>query len=179
LPTSPSCRSTSYSSMAHGSGLRDERRLAHALVEEEIATRFDVVIVDTPPSLDNLLLNTLSAANWVLVPYVPYHLSYEGVRQLIRVLFKVISGANPSLKILGFLPMMASEHIRQHRAVTGEVSHQFGAHRVLAGVRSDIRLVEAFAAGKPVRYYSAGNRGAQDFAKLASSLAPVLESAIS
>lgn len=159
----------------HGSGIRDERRLALALTEEEIAERFDVVIVDTPPSLDILLLNALYAANWVLVPYVPHHLSYEGVRQLMRVLFKVMSGANPSLKILGFLPTMAAKHIRQHRVVTEEVSRQFGAHRVLPGIRNDIRLAEAFAVGKPVRNYASRCRGANDFATLAASLSTILK----
>jgi len=158
----------------HGSGLRNERRLAGALGEAGIATRFDVVIVDTPPSLDNLLLNALAAAHWVLVPYVPHHLSFEGVRQLMRVLFKVMSGSNPKLKILGFLPTMLAEHIRQHRSINGEVAQQFGAHRVMGGIRNDIRLVEAFAVGKPVRYYAPGSRGTEDFAKLVSSLLPVL-----
>jgi chromosome partitioning protein len=158
----------------HGSGLRDERRLARALADEEIAGRFDVVIVDTPPSLDHLLINAMTAANWVLVPYIPHHLSFEGVRQLMRVLFKVMTGANPRLKILGFLPTNAAEHIRQHRAITAEVSRQFGAHRVLSGIRSDIRLAEAFAAGKPVRHYAPKCRGAEDFAVLAGSLVTTL-----
>lgn len=158
----------------HGSGLRDERRLAGALAEEEIAARFDVVIVDTPPSLDILLLNALTAANWVLVPYVPHHLSFEGVRQLMRVLFKIMTSANPRLKILGFLPTTTAAHIRLHRTVTSEVSRQFGANRVLSGIRSDIRLAEAFAAGKPVRHYAPSSRGAKDFAELAACLAPAI-----
>lgn len=161
----------------HGSGVRDERRLARALAEADIAGRFDLVILDTPPSLDILLLNALHAAHWVLVPYVPHHLSFEGIRQLMRVLFKVMSGANPNLKVLGFLPTMAAEHIRQHKSINGEVSRQFGAHRLLPGIRSDIRLVEAFAAGKPVRHFAPGCRGAQDFAQLASDLADILRGA--
>jgi len=158
----------------HGSGSRDPLRLTRALAEPDIRNDFDVVIVDTPPSLDLLLLNALTAANWVLIPYVPHHLSFEGVRQLMRVLFKVMTRDNPGLKILGFLPTTATEHIRQHRQVTNEVSRQFGAHRVLSGIRSDIRLAEAFAAGKPVRHYAPKSRGAQDFAELAASLAPIL-----
>ncbi|EGW23331.1 ParA family protein [Methylobacter tundripaludum] len=154
----------------HGSGVRDVRRLANALAEPEIKERFDVVIVDTPPSFDVLLLNALSVANWVLVPYVPHHLSFEGVRQLMRVLFKVMSGENPSLKILGFLPMMVAQHIRQHRAISGEVSRQFGAHRVMSGIRNDIRLAESFAAGKPIRYYAPKSRAAEDFAQLGAVL---------
>jgi chromosome partitioning protein len=163
----------------HGSGLREERRLFRALAEKEIAERFDLVIVDTPPSLDILMLNALTAAHWVLVPYVPHHLSFEGVRQLMRVLFKVMTSANPNLKILGFLPTNAAQHIRQHRSITNEVSRQFGAHRVLSGIRSDIRLAEAFGAGKPVRNYAPKSRGAEDFAELAASLALTFSSPVS
>ncbi|MBK1719075.1 ParA family protein [Thiocystis violacea] len=177
-------RETTYPNLAlapadqlfeHGSGPRDEQRLAQALARDDIATAFDLVLLDTPPSLDHLLLNALTAAHWVLVPYVPHHLSFEGMRQLMRVLFKTMSGSNPRLKILGFLPTMAAEHIRQHRLVTGEVSRQFGAPRVLAGIRNDIRLAEAFGAGKPIRQYAPKCRGAEDFAALAATLAPILD----
>jgi chromosome partitioning protein len=158
----------------HGSGVRDELRLHQSLSDPDIASRFDVVIVDTPPSLDLLLINALCAAKWVLVPYVPHPLSYEGIRQLMRVMFRVMSKQNPDLKILGFLPMTAAAHIRQHRTVTSDVSRQFGAHRVLSGIRSDIKLAEAFAVGKPVRAYAPSSRGAQDFADLGVCVAQML-----
>ncbi len=158
----------------HGSGLRDELLLARALAEPAFAERFDLVIVDTPPSLDVLLLNALSAAHWVLVPFVPHPLSFEGVRQLMRVLFKVMSKQNPGLKLLGFLPMMSADHIRQHRSTTGDMARQFGAPRVLAGIRNDIKLAEAFALGQPTRNYAPSSRGAQDYAALALCLSQLL-----
>lgn len=158
----------------HHSG-SDEKQLARALSNDAIAKQFDLVIIDTPPSLDNLLLNALSAAHWVLVPYVPHPLSFEGVRQLVRVLFKVISERNPKLKILGFLPVMTANHIRQHRQVTEQVTKQFGALRVLTGIRTDIKLAEAFSAGKPVRSYAPKSRGAEDFAELADALIQLIE----
>ncbi len=158
----------------HGSGTRDELLLARALQDPALVARFDLVIVDTPPSLDLLLLNALSAASWVLVPFVPHPLSYEGVRQLMRVLFRVMSRQNPGLKLLGFLPMMAAEHIRQHRSITADVGRQFGAPRVLTGIRNDIKLAESFAAGLPVRQYAPGSRGAQDYAALAVCLTQLL-----
>lgn len=158
----------------HGSGLRDDWRLARALAEPAIAGQFDVVVVDTPPSLDNLLLNALTAAGWVLIPYIPHQLSLDGIKQLMRTLFKVMSSSNPELKILGFLPMAAAEHIRQHRIITGEVSRQFGSLRVLPGIRSDIRIAESFGVGKPVRHYAPKSRGAQDFSQLAAHLIPLL-----
>lgn len=156
----------------HGSGIRDDNRLKRALLGEGLAEQFDLVLIDTPPSLDALLYNGLMAATRVLVPYVPHHLSYEGVGQLVRVLFKIITHDNRDLKVLGFLPTMASEHIRLHRVVTGELTRQFGAPRVFPGIRNDIRLAEAFAAGQPIRLYAPKSRGAQDFAQLAAMLEP-------
>lgn len=158
----------------HNSG-NDEQCLARALSHDSIRSQFDLIIIDTPPSLDNLLLNALCAANWVLVPYVPHPLSFEGVRQLVRVLFKVISKNNPALKILGFLPVMTASNIRQHKQITEQVTKQFGALRVLTGIRSDIKLAEAFAAKKPVRFYAPKSRGAEDFAQLAQLLMSLIE----
>jgi chromosome partitioning protein len=154
----------------HQNSGNDENHLARVLTDKFISEQFDLVIIDTPPSLDNLLLNALCAATWVLVPYVPHPLSFEGVRQLVRVLFKVISEKNPKLKILGFLPVMTAVNVRQHKNVTEQVTKQFGALRVLNGIRTDIKLAEAFAANKPVRFYAPKSRGAEDFANLAATV---------
>jgi len=159
----------------HGSGLRDPRLLVNSFAELELASSYDVVIMDTPPSHDVLLLNALTAANFILVPFVPHPLSYEGLRQLMRVLFKVISRENRTLKIAGFLPIMSSQKVRQHHATKGDVSRQFGASRVLRGIRNDIALAEAFAVGKPIRYHSPKSRGAKDFADLAQGILDLIE----
>ena len=66
--------------------------------------------------------------------------------------------------------MMASDHIRQHRTVNSEVAHQFGALRILPGIRNDIRLAESFGLGKPIHYYAPKSRAAEDFSLLASIL---------
>jgi len=150
----------------HGSGTRDEALLKTALAHPALVTAFDLVLLDTPPSLDLLLLNALNAAQGLIVPFVPHPLSLEGVKQLMRVLFKVKTRANPALKILGFLPVMVAEHVRQHQAVTGAIAQQFGAPRLLAGIRTDIKLAEAFAAGQPIRDYAPKSRGAEDFRTL-------------
>lgn len=155
----------------HGSGSRDELVLRRALADEGLQSRYDLIILDTPPSLDILLLNALHAADRVLVPFLPHFLAGEGVRQLARVLFRVASGtANPGLRLLGFLPVMCDARIGLHRQVTGGVSQQFGASRLLGGIRNDIRLAESFAAGKPVRYYAPRSRAAEDYAAVADAV---------
>lgn len=154
----------------HGSGERNDMRLRRALVDEGLSGRFDLVVIDTPPSLDALLINGLMAAQRVLVPYVPHHLSFEGVRQLVRVMFPIMTRDNRELKILGFMPTMQAEHIREHRAVVGKVGNEFGSARLLPGIRNDIRLAEAFSVGQPVRLYAPDSRGAQDFSALAKEV---------
>jgi chromosome partitioning protein len=69
---------------------------------------------------------------------------------------------------------MVVDHIRQHRAITGEIAHQFGSPRVMAGIRSDIKLAEAFGAGQPIRRYAPRSRAAEDFAALGRCVASLL-----
>lgn len=154
----------------HGAGLRNDTRLKAALAEEALAQRFDLVVIDTPPSLDHLLMNALLAADRVLIPYIPHHLSFEGMRQLVRALFQVMTRHNRKLRILGFLPTLATEHVRQHRTVIGNVRQEFGEMRLLPPIRADIRLAEAMAAGQPIRLYAPKSRGAADFACLAEEV---------
>lgn len=158
----------------HGSGLSDQTRLARALADEGLLQDYDLIVIDTPPSLDTLLLNALVAAQRVLVPFVPHALSSEGIKSLARVLFKVSSGANPDLRLLGFLPLMLDRRVGHHRGVVDGVSHQFGSNRMLSGIRSDIKLVEAFAKRMPVREFAPKSRGAEDYAQAAQEVLKLL-----
>jgi chromosome partitioning protein len=155
----------------HGSGMPGDFLLRDALQAEGLHDAYDYIILDTPPSLDALLMNALCAANRVLVPFVPHFLAGEGVRQLARVLFRVVSkGLNEELKLLGFLPVMMDLRIGQHKQVIERIAHQFGAERLLTGIRNDIRVVEAFSVGKPVHAYAAKSRAAQDYALAARDI---------
>ncbi len=102
-----------------------------------------LAVCDTPPR------NSFHAATRVLMLHVPHRLSSEGVRQLVRALFPVMSKSNRALNILGFVPMQQAHYIGQPCAVTGNVGKEFGASRLLPGIQNDIRLAEAIAAGPP------------------------------
>lgn len=154
----------------HGSGDGDPARLTKALKDEGLTEKYDLIFIDTPPSLDNLLMNALCAAGRVLVPFVPHHLSGEGIRNLARVLFRVASGPNPELKLLALLPIMLDRRIGQHRSVADGVARQFGQGRLLSGIRTDIKLAESFAHRQPVRSYMPGCRGAEDYAVAAREI---------
>jgi len=148
----------------HGSGREGELLLRQALQDEGLLKSYDYIVLDTPPSLDALLLNALSAADRVLVPFVPHFLAGEGVRQLARVLFRVASrGGNEGLRVLGFLPVMLDARIGLHRSVSQGLAQQFGQARQLPGIRNDIRVAEAFAAGVPLRVHAPACRAAADY----------------
>lgn len=148
----------------HGMSRGEQSRLIRAIEDEKLSGKYDFIILDTPPSFDDLLLNALVAATWILIPYLPHHLSGEGIRSLARIFFKIKTGLNPHLKVLAFLPVMLDRRICQHRTVSGDISRQYGQERVLSGIRNDIKLVEAFAHRKPIRAYMPQCRGAEDYA---------------
>ncbi|KIH77228.1 chromosome partitioning protein [Geoalkalibacter ferrihydriticus] len=160
----------------HGSGDGDQTRLARALHDEGLTKQYDLIIIDTPPSFDGLLMNALCAARSVLIPFVPHHLSGEGIRNLARILFRVASGPNPDLKLLGLLPIMLDRRIGQHRNVTDGAALQFGQGRMLSGIRTDIKLAESFAHRQPVRSYMPNCRGTEDYAMVAREIGERLKS---
>lgn len=156
--------------MYDGGAAQDMLVLARRLDEEGIVRDFQVIIIDTPPTLDVVLLNALAAAQGILVPLPPHPLGLHGVQQLSRLFFRVGSTVNPDLRLLGLLPVMLDRRIRLHATILDEATARFGANRILRGIRNDIRLAEAFAAGQPIRKFAPRCRGALDYHLLADEL---------
>ena len=91
---------------------------------EPLSDRYDVVLVDCPPSLGMLTVNALNVANGVLIPVKTQLLSLIGLTQILETIRKVRRRANPGLKIVGILPTM---HHARH-AHDGEVLRELGEH---------------------------------------------------
>ncbi|MEO0035358.1 MAG: hypothetical protein RLZZ501_1381 [Pseudomonadota bacterium] len=153
-----------------GDGDRDPEQLSRQVRRPELAARVDVVILDTPPALDFILINALTAADGVVIPLLPHALSAEGVRQLSRLFFRIASGANPALRLIGLLPVMLNPRVNHHQAILAGLTRQFGPERMLRGIRADIALAEAFAAGRPARVHAPRSRGALDYHLLAEEV---------
>lgn len=154
----------------HSQASRAEFPLPQSLISSGADELFDTIVMDTPPSLDPLLLNALVTADSVIVPFVPHQLSMLGVRQLVKLLYDIKSSRNPALSLTGFLPTLANPTIRHHRQVMSELAHHFGPGRLLPAIRNDIRIAEAFSQGRPVRLTAPNSRGAEDFRQLADAI---------
>lgn len=152
-------------------GTEDTGILRRALTQAQ--QHYDLIFLDTPPSVDLVLINALTAASGVLIPAVPHHLGAEGVRQLTQLFYRVASRDNPQLKLLGIVPVMADTQVPGHQEVVRELRQAFGPGRMLRGVRRDQRLAEAFAAGQPIRDFAPRCRGAMDYFMLTEQLLKV------
>lgn len=153
--------------------------LRNALASPKLRARYDRILIDCPPSLDRLLLNALTAANWALIPFLPHPLAAEGARALARVFFRVAMSTNAELRLLGLLPVMLDRRIGQHKRILEQIAGQFGPERLFDGIRNDIKLAEAFATGQPVRNHAPRCRGRQDYRALADVIDQRLASASS
>ncbi len=134
------------------------------------ADGFERIVIDTPPTLDSLLINALVAAQGVVVPFVPHHLAEVGVRQLAKLFYQIATQHNPCLKLLGLLPVMYDRHLCLHRRVIEGLGRQFGKKRIMRGIRTNIKLAEAFEAGMPVSLYAKRCAGSMDYQLMADEL---------
>lgn len=141
----------------------NELRIHNALHTDSVASLFERIIIDTPPTLDGLLYNGLASANGVIVPFVPHHLAEVGVKQLAKLFYQVATQHNPDLRLFGLLPIMYDRKIKLHQRVLKTLGKQFGIKRVMRGIRSNIKLAESFEAGKPIMHFAPRSAGAMDY----------------
>jgi chromosome partitioning protein len=145
-----------------------ERRLKDALAE--VAGTYDVVIIDTPPSLGILTLNAMVAADLLLAPVQCEYLALEGVAQLMETIELVRATLNPRLELLGMLMTMYDPRTRLSPQVVDEVRRHFPDRTFQTVIPRSVRLSEAPSYGKPVLEYEPTSRGASAYADLAQEL---------
>jgi chromosome partitioning protein len=145
-----------------------ERRLVRAL--DGVTSRYDVVLIDTPPSLGILTLNALVAADLLLAPVQCEYLALEGVAQLMETIELVRATLNPRLELLGMLMTMFDPRTRLSPQVVEEVRRHFPDRTFQTVIPRSVRLSEAPSYGKPVLEYEPTSRGASAYADLAQEL---------
>ncbi|RWX81002.1 ParA family protein [Neorhizobium lilium] len=141
---------------------------AIALLDEK--RNYGVIVIDTPPSLDALLVNALASAHGVVIPFLPHPLSAEGVHQFAKVFFSVRLSENPALKFVALTPVQANPNMVIHKSTIEALRLQFGAGRLTGPIRTDIKLAEAFAFHQSVFEYAPASRGAHDYGLLTEEL---------
>ncbi len=142
-----------------------ESRLQRAL--EGVREDYDFILVDCPPSLGLLTINTLTAADSVLIPIQCEYYALEGLTQLTTTIDLVRQNLNPSLVVEGVLLTMFDRRLNLANQVAEEARRYFGNKVYEAVVPRNVKLSESPSFGKPILYYDAQSSGAESYMNLA------------
>ena len=142
---------------------------------EAVQGTFDVAIIDSPPSLDLLAINTYAAADTVLIPVQCEFHSLEGLSLMQDDLERVRRRLNPNLAVLGIVPTFVDRRKRLCRDVLDVLATNHAADLMQSVIRDNVTLAEAPSNGQSVFAYDAKSYGAQDYAALGSEVITRLE----
>ena len=145
-----------------------ERKLGAAL--EPLRNRYDLILIDCPPSLEMLTLNGLCAADGILVPVQCEYYALEGLSDLMSTLRTVKRRMNPRLEIFGVALTMFDGRTNFSTQVAQEVRRHFPGKVFSAVIPRNIRLAEAPSHGIPVSAYDKHSRGAKAYKAMAEEI---------
>ncbi len=165
-----------------------QNRLRRALTAS--GNRWDVVLIDCPPSLGILTINALSAATEVFVPMQAHFLALQGVGKLLETVGLVCGSVNPSLRVTGIVLCMHESQTTLAREVVEDLEAFLEGCReqpvpwnrcqvLRPPVRRNIKLAEAPSFGQSILTYDAGSHGAADYLALAESVTQLWRAPVS
>ncbi|MBN2053908.1 ParA family protein [bacterium] len=145
-----------------------ERHLERAL--SPVRDTYEHIIIDCPPSLGLLTLNSLVSADGVLVPLQCEYYALEGVLYLMHTIDRVRASYNDRLEIVGLLLTMFDTRTNLSHQVAEEVRRHFGDKVFKSVIPRNVRLAEAPSHGLPIILYDKYSRGADAYVRLTEEL---------
>ncbi|MCK9265500.1 AAA family ATPase [bacterium] len=135
---------------------------------KDILQSFDFVLIDCPPSLSLLTVNSLCASNYVMIPILCDYLSLEGLSHIMNTIDEIKKNLNPQLQILGILPNMIDRRLRITEESLSLLRHNFGNLVFKNGVSVCSRLRESPSFGKAIFDYASSSSASEDFFLIAN-----------
>jgi chromosome partitioning protein len=141
------------------------------------ADKYELAMIDCPPSLGLLTLNALAAADDVVIPLQPHFLALQGLGKLLETISLVQRRINPRLKVAGVVLCMWETNTRLSAEVLADLQGFFGGNHAQtpwsgarvyqSAIRRNVKLAECPSYGRTIFAYEPQSRGAEDYAALA------------
>ena len=147
---------------------RRNKRLKGAL--EAVASDYDFILIDCPPSLSMLTLNGLCAAHGVIVPMQCEYFALEGLTDLVNTIKQVHANLNKNLQIIGLLRIMFDPRITLQQQVSEQLKGHFGDKVFDTVIPRNVRLAEAPSYGLPGVVFDPTSKGAIAFVEFAKEM---------
>lgn len=148
----------------------DEREFKLKSIIDEIKDEYDYIIIDGPPSLGLLTVNSLVAADEVLIPIQSEYYALEGLSQLLNTINLVQLNLKPELGIMGAVITMFDKRNRLSGSVMKEL-YQYFPNRIFRSViPRSVRLAEAPSYGRSILHYDPESRGGKAYERLAREI---------
>ncbi len=143
---------------------------------QEVKRKYDYIILDAPPALGPITINSLSAADSVIIPIQCEFYALEGLAQLLNTVKIIKKTINPKLRIKGFLPTMYTPQNNLSKQVLLDLKQHFKSKLFVTKdlscvvIPRNIKLAESPSFGKPVILYDIKSKGSQAYQRLAESI---------
>ena len=135
-----------------------------------IRDNYDYILIDCPPSLEMLTLNSLCAADTVLIPVQCEYFALEGLSDLMMTIRMIKKALNPALEVEGVLLTMYDARTNFSSQVAAEIKKFFNRKVYSVSIPRNIRLAEAPSHGKPITEYDKFSRGSLAYIELAKEV---------
>ena len=133
---------------------------------EPLKHEYDVVVIDTPPTLGLITVNALVASTHVLIPIQSSYFALEGTDDLLETIEKVKARPNPNLKVLGVVVTLHDRRTTLSREVFEQIKRVFGASLFETVITRSVRLEESPAYKESIFTFAPNSSGAQEYSNL-------------
>ena len=148
----------------------EEREFRLLKILNSIKNEFDYIIIDGPPSLGLLTINSLVAADEILIPIQSEYFALEGLGQLLETIGLVQANLKPELGIMGAVITMFDKRNKLSGSVMNEL-YQYFPNRIFRSIiPRSVKLAEAPSFGRSILHYDPKSRGGRAYSRLAREI---------
>lgn len=149
----------------------EQKNLQLRKVVLQVRDKYDVILIDSLPSLGILAVNVLAACDTIIVPMTCEHFSLEGLAQLMVTIKKVRLKFNPGLNIMGIVFTMLDKRLVSSVEIKNEIKKSFNKDMIFrAEIPRNVRISEAQSHGMPIIYFDKLSKGADAYLRLSKEI---------